>query len=118
MTMMTCNATGLVDENVKISYSDFEKQEMATLFEKDNKDIFKRIFVCLDTDDKGIISLKEWEAHNAALGILSEHAQISFEAMDSDRDEQVTMKEFLQYHFEYFCTAENKLNSSILYGPL
>ena len=118
MTMMTCNATGLVDDNVKISYSDFEKQEIAILSEKNNKDFFKRMFVCLDADDKGVISLKEWEAHNAALGIPSEHAQISFEAMDSDGDGQVTMEEFLQYHFEYFCTAENKLNSSILYGPL
>ena len=118
MKMMTCNATGLVDNNVKISYSDFEKQEMATLFEKDNKDFFKRMFVCLDTDDKGVISLKEWEAHNAAQGIPSEHAQISFEAMDSDGDGQVTMEEFLQYHFEYFCTAANKLNSSILSGSL
>ena len=76
------------------------------------------MFYCLDGDGDGFISIAEWKFHYAAMGILLEYAQASFDAMDKDGDGKITMDEFLNYHIEYFCSAENELNSAILYGPL
>ena len=42
----------------------------------------------------------------------------SFRAMDRNHDTLLSREEFKAYHVEYFFTSEDKLNSSILYGPL
>ena len=80
--------------------------------------MFKPMFECLDVNDDGYITLNEWQFHNSALGISQEHSKLSFDAMDRDGDGRVTVEEFVDYHDEYYHTAENKLNSAVLYGPL
>lgn len=47
MIMMSCNATGFVDDNVKISYSDFEKHEMAALSEKKKTSLKECLFASM-----------------------------------------------------------------------
>ncbi|CAB3988986.1 sarcoplasmic calcium-binding [Paramuricea clavata] len=69
-------------------------------------------------DRNGSLSLKEWEIHCTAINIPVEHAKPSFKAMDTDRDGVISHDEFLAYHYEYFHTSEDKLHSSLLYGPL
>ena len=75
------------------------------------------MFECLDANGDGHISLNEWEDYYVSLAIPKEYAKNSFEAMDTNGDGKITMDEFLAYNIEYFHTAENKLNSAILYGP-
>ena len=82
------------------------------------KGMFKPMFECLDVNDDGYITLNEWQFHNSALGISQEQSKISFDAMDRDGDGRVTAEEFVDYRDEYYHTAENKLNSAVLYGPL
>ena len=52
------------------------------------------------------------------LGIDPAHARASFDALDTNNDGVISEEEFRAYHWEFFCTTENKLNSEIMYGPL
>ena len=71
-------------------------------------------------DGDGWISLKEWEHHYQAhiVFLWSTLYKASFEAMDANHDGKISMQEFIDYHTEFFFSSEDKLNSSILYGPV
>ena len=114
-----CDEVGLGD-GVVLSYEEFEQRWQATMAQDPdiNNILFKTMFVCLDANGDDIIDINEWKMHNAAMGISSGYAQDSFNAIDQDGDEKITMDEFVNYHAEFFFTTENKLNSAILYGPL
>ena len=113
-----CDTLGLGD-SVVLSYEEFEQRWQATMAQDHNVNtLFKSMFVCLDISGDNIIDINEWKMHNAAMGIPPGYAQDSFNAMDKDGDEKITMDEFVNYHAEFFLTTDNKLNSAILYGPL
>ena len=80
--------------------------------------VYDKIFRIIDTDGNGSISSKEWKIHCMAINIPEEHSDESFKAMDTDGDGVISHDEFFQYHYEYFHTSDDKLHSSILYGPL
>ena len=114
-----CDKLGLVAGSGELSYEQFEGRWQALMAKQENcKGMFKPMFECLDVNDDGYITLNEWQFHNSALGISQEQSKISFDAMDRDGDGRVTAEEFVDYHDEYYHTAENKLNSAVLYGPL
>ena len=114
-----CDITGMKDASVKLTYEEFEQRWLANITKYEGRrDMFRSMFHNLDFNGDGVVSLNEWEAHYAAMGIPAEHARPSFDAMDANGDGEVTVDEFVDYHHEYFYTAENKLNSAILYGPL
>ena len=107
--------------DIKLSFAELEERWIAAMMKLSLDDINSKLsgmFAALDLNGDGIISFAEWKSHYGALGIPAEHAQASFAAMDSDSDGKVSKQEFIDYHFEFFCTTENKLNSVILYGPL
>ena len=52
------------------------------------------------------------------VSIPVEHAKASFEAMDANHYGKISMQEFIDYHTEFFFSSEDKLNSSVLYGPV
>ena len=62
--------------------------------------------------------MKEWELHYRCMGLDPKYAKVSFEAMDTNGDGNVSLEEFTAYHVEFFSSTENKLNSAILFGPL
>ena len=113
-----CDNLGLIDESVQLPYEEFEQHWISINAPKVNQNILNQMFACLDANGDGFISLKEWKVHNSAMGISPEHAKNSFHAMDADGDGKVAKKEFVEYQIEFFNSAENKLNSAILYGPL
>ena len=76
------------------------------------------IFDTIDSNSDGWIDLAEWSAHYECHGIPVKHAKASFDAIDTNHDNLLSRKEFLDYHVEFFCSSEDKLRSSILYGPL
>ena len=102
-------------EEAADTYSDF--LESAENREQNNK-MFDLWFDQVDINADGWISFDEWEKHCKALKINLEDASASFEAMDTNKDGKISKEEFISYHTEYFCTTEDKLRSSILYGPL
>ena len=107
--------------DTKLSFAEFEERWIEAMMKLSLDDInstLGSLFAALDLNGDGIISFAEWKSHYVALGIPAEHAQASFAAMDSDSDGTVSKQEFIDYHFEFLCTTENKLNSGILYGPL
>ena len=125
-----CDMLGLTDETVKMSYDDFEdaylkviSAQAAKRSSPDEKlqyakNVFSDMFRILDVSGDGVISFKEWSAHYQCIGVDTAHARASFDAMDKNGDGKVTEEEFVSYNYEYYNTAENKLNSEILYGPL
>ena len=113
-----CDKNGLVDDSVVLSYEEFVQRWLDSNLEGAFIDRFKGMFKFLDVNDDNFIDLAEWKFHNAAIGIPPEHAEDSFKAIDRDGDGKITEDEFVNYHFEYFYSTENKLNSAILFGPL
>ena len=111
---------GLTDKNKEITIADFETmfQEKLEKSYAYTDELYSGWFKQVDMDANGWISLKEWEQHYRALGIAVEHAKTSFEAMDANHDGKISMEEFIDYHTEFFFSDEDKLKSSILYGPL
>lgn len=81
-------------------------------------ELYSGWFKQVDMNADGEISQEEWRIHNSALGISIEHATASFNAMDANGDGVVSMEEFIDYHKEFFFSAEDNLKSSILYGPI
>ena len=75
-------------------------------------------FEMMDSDGNGEISFKEWVEYYTAMGIDTVHAKPSFNAMDINGDDIVSKEEFLAFIKEFYLSVEDKLNSSVLYGPL
>ena len=113
-----CDMNGLVDDTVVLSTEEFQKRLLDSTRDRPFIDRFKGMFKCLDVNSDNFIDLAEWKIHNVAIGIPQEHAEASFNAIDRDGDGKITEDEFVNYHFEYFYSTENKLNSAILFGPL
>ncbi len=115
-----CDSLGLSDHSKVLSYDEIIQTWLKNVEKNEGFaiDRFKRIFLIIDTNRNGTISFKEWVDHYKAVGIPVEHAKASFESMDTDKDGVISQDEFVAYHTEYFYTTEDKLRSSLLYGPL
>ncbi len=116
-----CVRYDLTDESAKLTYDQFAAMLARTAKNKDEDkrvDFFKSMFVVIDIDGNGEISFQEWVEFYKAMGIDTQYARASFDAMDANKDGIISKKEFAAYINEYFFSSENKLNSSILYGPL
>ena len=114
-----CKSLGLKDESVKLT-----SEDIRDIFKKSDVTIeqyakgFEVVFDAFDIDGNGVITYDEWEKHYKAAGINTAYARASFDAMDVNHSGRVSKKEFCAYNIEYYYSAEDKLNSSILYGPL
>ena len=120
----TCKAfydtVGLTDDSKSFTYEEFEDIHIKKIAEVKDQGaaVFHVIFSIIDTSGDGVISYKEWETHYKALNIDKAHARASFDAMDTNGNGKISKEEFVAYHVEFYYTAEDKLKSSILYGPL
>ena len=118
--MKSCDAWGLTDDDKSLTYDEFANIFASTL-DKVGESYAQRfllLFEVIDTSGDGVISFKEWEMHNRALGVSPLDARKSFDAMDVDGDGSVSKEEFIAYHHEFFYSTEDNLKSSILLGPL
>ena len=115
-----CYAIGLTDDSKSLTYEEFEDiyVHRVTEFKDIGLALYHELFNALDIDEDGEISYEEWVHHNKALNIEEAYARASFDAMDINGDGKISKEEFVAYHKEYFTTAEDKLKSSILHGPL
>ena len=112
-----CDIWGLNDYTVKLTVDEMIEIYGKQLQKPDKpKSIFNELFDSVDMN--GNAHFQEWQTHYKAMGIPIEHARASFDAMDANGDGKVSKEEFSDYHREYFRSTEDKLNSSILYGPL
>ena len=109
-----------VDDNIEQTYEQAVANHAKILAKvKDNiSEVFAAQFEVIDTDRNGEISFQEWVEIYKVIGIDSEHARASFSAMDTNGDGVVSKEEYEAYAKEFFFTAEDKLHSSIMYGPL
>ena len=110
---------GIVDDNIKLTYEQCIGNYAEACVKSENlAGILSTHFEIIDSDGNGIISFKEWSDYYIALGIDSKYAKDSFESMDFNSDGVVSMEEFIAFNKEFYLTAEDKLHSSILFGPL
>ena len=113
---------GLVDDSVRITYSECKERWSEFLFQfmKDGRweMLCNSMFDNLDANGDDKIDIGEWRLNYYSLGIPEEHAQASFDAMDANGDGLISREEFAAYYTEFFTSTENKLNSAIFYGPL
>ena len=117
----TCLNYGMADEGRKLTYDEFAAHlsENGKIPGRDERSkAFVVMFDIIDSNCNGEISFKEWTDYYKTVGIDVKHARASFDAMDADGNGIVSKEEFIAYVDEYFFTTEDKLNSSILYGPL
>lgn len=111
---------GMTDKNIKLTIEEFEemfRQNLEKSFGHADE-LYSEWFYQVDINEDGVISLNEWKIHSTALGISEENAEKSYQAMDTNKDGVISLEEFIEYHKEFFFSAEDKLHSSILYGPL
>ena len=109
----------LPDESVRLSYDEFKEKLIEDLTAGGRfEPLLEAMFHNLDINGDGVISFEEWTAHYQCMGIDPAHARASFDAMDQNSDGKISMEEFVNFHYEYYYTAENKLGSAVLYGPL
>lgn len=112
-------AGGVLDDTTEVTF-----QEFAVNFRKNAEDkfepmkIFSTQFEIIDSNGDGEISLKEWVEYYRAMGIDTVHARASFDAMDMNADGVISKEEFAAYVMEFMYTTEDKMKSSLLYGPL
>ena len=117
-----CNGLGLKDDSAHLNYA--QAREIFCSMVKDwaekglGEQSAMSMFNCVDADGDGYISPDEWKNHYIALGIDPVHAPASFKAIDTSGDGRISREEFVAYHMEYYFTDQNKLQSSILYGPM
>ena len=112
-------AAGIVDDTTALTYEEFGANFAKSIERGEDFDkVFSTQFDIVDTDKNGEISYKEWADYYGAAGINVEFAKASFDAMDTNKDGVVSKEEFMAYVKEYYCSAEDKLKSSILYGPI
>ena len=113
------NRLNLTDDSVRLSYDELKVKVIEDLTKSGNyESILEAMFHTLDMNGDGVISFEEWTAHYICMGIDPAHARASFDAMDQNSDGKISMEEFVDFHYEYHFTTENKLGSAILYGPL
>ena len=111
---------GLTGENWKLSieeYLDMNVEKIEGTYSIADE-LYTLWFKQVDMNGDGRISIQEWVLHNSAINIGSDSALKSFSAMDTDGDGVVSLEEFIAYHKEFFFSTEDKLKSSILFGPL
>ena len=111
---------GLTDDSIKLKYEEFEEIHMRNNSKMKEHDIaaFRELFCLVDIDGDGKISYEEWVRHYKTMFIDVAFARDSFDAMDTNHDGMISMEEFVDYHIEYYYSAEDKLKSSLLYGPM
>ena len=109
---------GLSDESARLSYDEFKEKAIDMAKSGILEQMFTAMFYNLDLNGDGVVSFEEWTAHYICLGIDPAHARASFDAMDQNSDGKISTEDFVSFHYEYLFTAENKLGSAILYGPL
>lgn len=109
---------GLTDSGAGVS---FEKVMELTSEMADNPDRTKitfTMFELLDLDGDGTINFDEWKMHYLCNNTNADYARASFDAMDTDKNGLISRDEFINYLDEFYYSTEDKLNSSILFGPL
>ena len=118
----TCNMLGLVDDSVQMTYEQFKEKWLCIMEKHVNEGTLEALMLSmfnnLDMNCDGKIDIDEWYVHCNNAGVSEEHARASFDAMDTNHDSLISKDEFYAYHLEFYCSTEDTLHSSILYGPL
>ena len=110
----------LTDNSVKYTYKEMREKFIEDVKKagEDFKIFLENLFKPLDLNEDGVISFEEWKSYYEVVGIPAMYSRASFDAMDKSGDEKITLEEFVAYNYEFYCSDEDKMRSSILYGPL
>ena len=113
-----CNSLGIADGVTKLTFEQCIKKFFESGAKAGDLDsLLMAQFEMMDSDGNGEISFKEWVEYYNCHGDRHS-AKHSFDAMDTNGDGIVSKEEFLAFLNEFYFSVEDKLKSSILYGPL
>ena len=113
---------GITDISVKLSYEQYEDKWFGVVMNLKEKGMLEKLIMSMfdstDLNGDGYLTIDEWTVHGECWGIEKGTLRTSFDACDANSDGKVSREEYTNYLYEFIATPENKLNSSILYGPL
>ena len=113
---------GMTDPSVKMTYEQYEDKWFGVMMNLKEKGLLEKVIMSMfdstDLNEDGYLSIDEWTVHGECWGIEKGTLRTSFDACDANGDGKVSREEYTNYLYEFIATPENKLNSSILYGPL
>lgn len=113
---------GITDASVRLTYEQYEDKWFGVVMHLKEKGMLEKLFLSMfdstDLNGDGYLTFDEWTAHGECWGIEKGTHRASFDACDANGDGKVSKEEFTNYGYEFIASTENKLNSSILYGPL
>jgi len=118
----SCKQMGLSeDDSNKFTYDEFKNKWFDTMKFLQEKGFlgsyFNLTYDILDGDKDNNVTLDDWTLHHRAQGIHEDHAKVSY-GHASQSTKGLSRDELAAYYKEFFFSTEDKLNSSVLFGPL
>ncbi|NES83013.1 MAG: hypothetical protein F6K10_17290 [Moorea sp. SIO2B7] len=107
------------DGDGKVSLIDFfeVRDKMASSQVKQNQDINKLMFDCLDVDGSGTISFQEYKVYLNALGETNEEIiKRGFESIDVNKDGSISRDEYAKIRSDYGTLDDPEDPSKWFYG--
>lgn len=102
-----------ISEAAELAAKNIDNPEFVDL----TKSLFSAVFDNLDVDNNGYLTHKEWRALMEAMKFSDpSKANEIFQAMDLNKDGQLSREEFVEMSFEYWYTGKNKHGGSHMFG--
>ena len=107
---------------VKISLEDYLKNSLQAIkdpsYPEVSRTIFNKLFDIVDTNHSGVISFHQFAVYFKFMGIDESAAEISFGALDANKDGEISREEFSTAANDFTFGLDESSKGTHFYGPL